>query len=46
MREDILLCVTKRKFLVTTQSGHGLTVYPDLAPASKITGPDQVWCRT
>ena len=43
MREDNLLCVTKRKFVVTTQSGHGLTVYPNLVPALTLTGPDQLW---
>ena len=41
MREDNLLCVTKRKFVVTTQSGHGLTVYPNLAAELAITAPDE-----
>ena len=43
MREDNLLCVTKRKFVVTTQSGHGLTVYPNLARELTLTSPDQLW---
>lgn len=43
MREDNLLCVRRRKFVVTTQSGHGLTVYPNLAPGMTLTGPDQLW---
>ena len=43
LREDNLLCVTKRKFVVTTQSGHGLTVYPNLAADLAITAPDQLW---
>jgi putative transposase len=43
MREDNLLCVTKRKFMVTTQSGHGLTVYPNVAAELAITAPDQLW---
>lgn len=43
MREDNLLCVTKRKFLLTTQSGHGLTVYSNLAAELTITAPDQLW---
>jgi hypothetical protein len=28
MREDNLLCVVKRRFVVTTDSSHGLKVYP------------------
>ena len=31
LREDNLLCVRKRKFVVTTDSNHGLKVYPNLA---------------
>ena len=31
MREDNLLCVRKRKFVVTTDSNHGRKVYPNLA---------------
>ena len=31
MREDNLLCVAKRKFVVTTDSPHGLKVYPNRA---------------
>jgi putative transposase len=30
MREDNLLCVRKRKFVVTTDSSHSRTVYPNL----------------
>lgn len=43
MREDNLLCIRKRKFVVTTQSGHGSTVYPNRAAAMTITAPDQLW---
>lgn len=43
MREDNLLCVTKRKFVVTTNSAHGLKVYPNLAAAMVPTGIDQLW---
>jgi putative transposase len=43
MREDNLLCVTKRKFVVTTNSTHGLTVYQNLAGAMTLTGVDQLW---
>ena len=31
LREDNLLCVRKRKFVVTTDSNHGRKVYPNLA---------------
>jgi putative transposase len=43
MREDNLLCLRKRKFVVTTDSDHGLPVYPNLARAMKLTGLDQFW---
>ncbi len=32
MREDNLLCLRKRKFVVTTDSNHGHNVYPNLGP--------------
>ena len=31
MREDNLLCLRRRKFVITTDSNHGLLVYPNLA---------------
>ena len=43
MREDNLLCVVKRKFVVTTDSAHGLKVYPNLAGSMILTGVDQLW---
>ena len=43
MREDNLLCLRRRKFVVTTDSGHGLPVYPNLARALTLTGLDQLW---
>ena len=43
MREDNLLCVTKRKFVVTTNSAHGLTVFKNLAGSMTLTGVDQLW---
>lgn len=43
MREDNLLCVRKRKFVVTTDSNHGLHVYPNLAPEVALTGVNQLW---
>ena len=43
LREDNLLCVRKRKFIVTTNSNHGLRVYPNLAIGMVLTGVDQLW---
>lgn len=43
MREDNLLCVRKRKFVVTTDSNHGRKVYPNLAGEMVLTGIDQLW---
>jgi transposase InsO family protein len=43
MREDNLLCLRKRKFVVTTDSDHGLRVYPNLARQMTLTGIDQLW---
>jgi putative transposase len=43
MREDNLLCVRKRKFVVTTDSNHTHKVYPNLAPSLILTATDQLW---
>jgi len=43
MREDNLLCVRRRKFVVTTDSNHTRKVYPNLAPTLILTAPDQLW---
>ena len=43
MREDNLLCVRKRKFMVTTNSKHGRLIYPNLRPGLVLTGVDQLW---
>jgi len=43
MREDNLLCVVKRKFVVTTDSAHGRKVYPNEAASMILTGVDQLW---
>jgi len=43
MREDNLLCVRRRKFVATTDSAHGLPVYPNLARAMVLTDVDQLW---
>ena len=43
LREDNLLCLRKRKFVVTTDSNHGRKVYPNLAGKMTLTGVDQLW---
>jgi putative transposase len=43
MREDNLLCVRKRKFVVATDSNHGKKVYPNLAREMVLTDVDQLW---
>jgi transposase InsO family protein len=43
LREDNLLCVRKRRFVVTTNSNHGLRVYPNVARDMVLTGVDQLW---
>jgi transposase InsO family protein len=43
MREDNLLCVRKRKFVVTTDSNHGRKVYPNLKSAMELNGINQLW---
>ena len=43
MREDYLLCLRRKKFVVTTDSNHGRPVYPNLAASMVLTGIDQLW---
>jgi transposase InsO family protein len=43
MRQDNLLCVRKRKFVVTTDSHHNHKVYPNLAAEMTLTGIKQLW---
>ena len=43
MREDNLLCLRKRRFIVTTDSNHALPVYPNVAREMVLTGIDQLW---
>jgi len=43
LREDNLLWVRKRKFVVTTDSNHGRKVYPNLACQMALTGIHQLW---
>lgn len=43
MREDNLLAVQPRRFVVTTDSNHQLEVYLNLARRMRLTGMDQLW---
>jgi transposase InsO family protein len=43
MRGDNLLCVRRRKFILTTDSHHGLPVYPNLAESLVLSSIDQLW---
>jgi putative transposase len=43
MREDNLLCLRRRKFVITTDSNHGLAVYPNRARELVLTGLGQLW---
>jgi putative transposase len=43
LRQDNLLCLRKRKFVVTTDSGHGMTIYPNVAKDLVPSGIDQLW---
>ena len=43
MREDNLLAVQPRAFVVTTDSDHDFEVYLNLASRMKLTGLNQLW---
>ena len=43
MREDNLLCVRRRAFVVTTDSRHNLPIYPNLAREIKPSALNQLW---
>jgi putative transposase len=43
MREDNLLAMPPKAFVVTTDSSHELEVYLNLASRMKLTGIDQLW---
>jgi transposase InsO family protein len=43
MREDNLLALRSRKFMVTTDSKHELEVYLNLARRMRLTGVNQLW---
>jgi transposase InsO family protein len=43
MREDNLLCLRRKKFVTTTDSRHGLPVYPNLARDMKLKRINELW---
>jgi transposase InsO family protein len=43
MRQDNLLCLRKRGFIRTTDSRHGLAVYPNLVPGLAVPGINRLW---
>jgi len=43
MRVDNLLCLRRRKFILTTDSKHGLPIYSNLAKDMRLTGINQLW---
>lgn len=43
MREDSLLALRKRSFIRTTDSRHGLAVYPNLAAELTLSSINQLW---
>jgi transposase InsO family protein len=43
MRADNLLCVRRRRFICTTDSEHGLPIYPNLARDMALTALNQLW---
>jgi putative transposase len=43
MREDNLLSIRRRRFVITTDSNHGWQVYPNLARHAVVTQLNQLW---
>jgi putative transposase len=43
LRQDNLLCLRRRKFVVTTDSQHTHTVYRNVAAGMPVTGLNQLW---
>jgi putative transposase len=43
LREDNLLCLRRKKFVVTTDSNHSFHIYPNLAGSMEPAGIDQLW---
>jgi putative transposase len=43
LREDNLLCLRRKRFVVTTDSNHGFPIYPNLAGSMEPAGINQLW---
>ena len=43
MREDNLLCLRGKSFVLTTDSDHKLPIYPNLARSLEVNGLNQLW---
>jgi len=43
LKKDNLLCLRRRKFVITTNSAHGWAVYPNLAGEMVPTGLNRLW---
>jgi len=43
MRQESLLCNIKKRFIVTTDSNHGHSTYPNLLMDTILSGPNQAW---
>jgi transposase InsO family protein len=43
MRKENLLCRIKRRFVHTTDSRHGLPIYPNMARTLLVTRPNELW---
>ena len=43
MHKENLLCRKKRRFVSTTDSRHGLPIYPNLARTLQLNGPNKLW---
>jgi putative transposase len=43
MHKENLLCRKKRRFVSTTDSRHGLAIYPNLARTLQLNGPNELW---
>jgi len=43
MRQDNLLAIRRRKFIVTTDSDHAFKVYPNLAQHLELSDINQLW---
>ena len=43
MREDNLLCLRRRRSILTTDSRHAFRIYPNLAGEMKLTNVNQLW---